>query len=626
MASKVAMVGNRLSQSLNSHARVLYEARAQAAGLARAMMIVCGRGLRRWAASMAFALSAGLAWGPAQAAPIPWRTPTFQYGVEGKDLKEVLQDFAAGEGIPIAVDAGVNGMVSGRYNTTPQQFLDGLAATFGFIWYFDGSSLSITLPSDIKSVVMHLDMDARTLRNTLEQMKIADARFPIRFDDASRIALVVGPSHYVDLVSAVVQHMANPSKDGQPEIKIFRLKHAWAADRKTSRDGKESLIPGMVSVLRGMFKSEKVNYAQGTPSGAGGTAEAMTPLPGMSGGAANGTGLPSLPPLPGANAAPGTGLFGGLGSSFAATGSNNTRRSAGASANAGAAGFNGVLGVPSSGAQPDVDTGLPVIQADATTNSILIRDMPWRFPEYERVIAALDGRPKLIEIEVHIIEIDETALQQLGIDWSSVSNLSSVGSPNSSLTGAAAITAAPGGSLVAMLGNEGRYFLSKISALEQINQARIDASPKVSTLDNVEAVMDNTSKFYVPVSGYASAELYSISSGVSLRVLPMIVTEKGRTDIRLDVRIDDGQVTSQTVGNLPIVSNSQITTQAFVRQGQSLLIAGYRVNSDSTGNNAIPVLSKIPLLGGLFRYQNTQRSRMERLFLVSPRVVDGGTL
>jgi hypothetical protein len=98
-----------------------------------------------------------------------------------------------------------------------------------------------------------------------------------------------------------------------------------------------------------------------------------------------------------------------------------------------------------------------------------------------------------------------------------------------------------GGVLTAVIGGTGRYLLSRISALEQTDNARITANPKVATLDNVEAVMDNKQTFYVPVQGFESGSLYSVSAGVALRVLPSIVSEDGKPQIRLDVHIEDGR-------------------------------------------------------------------------------------
>lgn len=137
--------------------------------------------------------------------------------------------------------------------------------------------------------------------------------------------------------------------------------------------------------------------------------------------------------------------------------------------------------------------------------------------------------------------------------------------------------------------------------------------------------MDNKQTFYVPVQGFESGSLYSVSAGVALRVLPSIVSQDGKPQIRLDVHIEDGQLTSQNVGQLPVVSKSTIDTQTLIDQGQSLLIAGYTVDQDDRSESGVPVLSKIPFIGGLFKFKHHQGQKFQRLFLLTPRVVSAAS-
>jgi type III secretion protein C len=260
--------------------------------------------------------------------------------------------------------------------------------------------------------------------------------------------------------------------------------------------------------------------------------------------------------------------------------------------------------------------------------------------QYGRLIERLDVKPQLIEIEAHIIEIDDNALRQLGVDWtahnsrldiqtgtgtlaqSTYNGTLSQNFGQTTLAGGAIASATPvGASVAAVLGDAGRYLMARISAMQQNQTAKIDASPKVVTLNNIEAVMDNKTQFFVPVQGYTSGDLYTVSTGISLRVLPMVVEEDGHTRIKLDVAIQDGELTDQTVSNLPVIQNSTINTQAFIEEGQALLIAGYRADSATNGVTGVPGLSKIPVIGALFRTDNRQKSHMERLFLLSPRVI-----
>ncbi|KVA55263.1 hypothetical protein WI61_29985 [Burkholderia cepacia] len=261
------------------------------------------------------------------------------------------------------------------------------------------------------------------------------------------------------------------------------------------------------------------------------------------------------------------------------------------------------------------------------------------------LIESLDTRPGILEIDANIIEITDNALQELGVDWrlhsghvdfqSGNGQRSQTGNPgsldpqgfnNPFDSASAGVLATPaGGVLTAVIGGAGRYLLTRISAMQQTDQARITASPKVETLDNVEALMDNKQTFYIQVAGYQSADLYSVSAGVSLRVLPSIVSSAGGEQIRMDVHIEDGKLTDQQVGQLPVVSNSTIDTQALINEGDSLLIAGYSVDQDDNTQTAVPLLSKIPLIGGLFRYRKHQGQRFQRLFLLTPRVISSAS-
>ncbi|WGS54176.1 type III secretion system outer membrane ring subunit SctC [Paraburkholderia sp. D15] len=586
----------------------------------------------------------------ALAAPVPFRTSIVHIAVESKDLKDVLRDFAASQGIPASVANDVQGTVSGNFDMSPQRFLDTLSGTFGFVWFYDGSVLAISTANDVTRQVIHLDFaGTKELRETLTQMGLDNRRFPVVYDPSLGAALVTGPSQYVALVANLASRLdQNANRRVGTEVRVFPLKHGWAADHNVVIDGKSVKVPGVARVLAGMYHPGKDESGDNAD---GGNARNMAPgmvrqtpmtdAAGNTGGGspfASGDGGGVNPPLP---------AFFGQGASnapqFAAQSPGQGRNGG---AGYGGNGMNGMSGLSGgdggTGAVPAGAGSLPVIKADPRTNSVLIRDLPQRIGQYQSLIDQLDVRRKLVEIEAHIIEIDDSALQQIGVDWrahnshvdlqtgngTTAANSYANGQLNPTFNGTDSsgntiLNTTPGGlALTAVLGDAGRYLMARVNALEDNNLARIDASPKVATLDNVEAVMDNKKRFYVRVQGYTSGDLYEISTGTSLRVLPMVVDEDGRTQIKLQVHVEDGQTNGQQVDNIPVITTSAISTEAVVTQGESLLIGGYRLDNSSNGENGIPVLSKIPLLGALFRYREDQHSHTERLVLLSPRVIE----
>jgi type III secretion protein C len=565
---------------------------------------------------------------PAAAAPIRWKSATIDYSAEGKDIKDVLRDIAASQGLAARIAPDVAGTVSGKFHLPPRRLLDTLSSSFGFVWYYDGQVLDITSSSSLQSTLVKLDSAGTAmLRQTLDQMRIADDRFPIVYDAAQGTAIVGGPPRYVQLVTGIADRIdSNAARRGGTQVRVFPLKHAWSQDRSVQVDGQKVVLPGVVAVLNGIYHPKAADGKHNASVRPVSNVARNSPVNDVNGQAGNSPYSNALmPPVPG------NGITSGL-----------TAQPSPALL----AAYGEQPGQPHGNDAPPAeppagDYALPVIVADQRTNSVVVRDAAERMSDYDTLIERLDVRPELIEIEAHIIEIDDDALRQLGIDWTAHNSHVDIqtgtgtntqntfnGGPvtqnfgNTTLAGGVLSAASPAGlSMAAVLGDAGRYLMARVSALSQSNLAKIDASPKVVTLNNIEAVMDNKTQFFVPVQGYTSGELYSISTGVSLRVLPMVVEENGQTHIKLDVAIQDGELTSQTVSNLPVIDSSNITTQAFIDEGQALLVAGYRKDTDSNGVTGVPGLSKIPLIGALFRTENRQKSHMERLFLLSPRIL-----
>ncbi|KAG0166416.1 hypothetical protein DFQ28_008695 [Apophysomyces sp. BC1034] len=547
--------------------------------------------------------------------PIRWHSPMVHVSVEGKDIKEVLRDFASSQDVPATISGDVHGRVTGRFDMPPQKFLKTLASTFGFVWFYDGTVLSISDASSVTQQVIQLQYaNTDDLRATLEQLRMVNPKFPPSYDDKRNTVLVNGPPQYVRLVTEIARRVdAAVARQAGSQVRIFSLKHAWAADHNVDIDGQRYVVAGVASVLSSLYHPEGKGTQGGSGSGGqSGFARAfmrrVDPMddaggsPGdaaTGGGAANGPTM-LMPPLPDTmptgTVAPGlAGLLGGIGSG-GRTAAGGVPGLPGQGVGDYGGGFGRYAGGASGELGPVADTAsLPVIQADERTNSVLIRDLPDRLAQYQALIDRLDVKPQLVEIEAHIIEVDDDALKQIGVDWRAHNShidlqtgngLNNASSYNGTLNpiftsqnsdGTTVINTAPlGASLTAVLGNAGRYLLARVDALQQANLARIDASPKVATLSNAEAVMDHKTRFFIRVAGYTSADLYSVSTGVSLRVRPLVVQEDGRTQIKLEVHIEDGQVTDQMVDKIPVVTTSTINTEAFVGKNESLLIAGSR--------------------------------------------------
>ena len=189
-----------------------------------------------------------------------------------------------------------------------------------------------------------------------------------------------------------------------------------------------------------------------------------------------------------------------------------------------------------------------------------------------------------------------------------------------------------GGALLSTIYTHGSdYFMASINALESENAARMLGRPSVLTVDNVEAVLENTTTYYIPLRGQEAVDLYRVEAGTVLRVTPHIIHEGGKTSIKLAVSVQDDQNDAssgyQTVGEsgdtltVNPIKQTRINTQAMVEAGQSLLIGGYYYEQKSEGDSGVPILKDIPILGHLFKSSSTSGRQMERLILITPRIV-----
>ncbi|SMF99972.1 type III secretion system outer membrane ring subunit SctC [Burkholderia singularis] len=565
------------------------------------------------------------------ARPIQWPSKTVHISVEGKDLKDVLRDFAASQKIPAQIAPNVQGTVTGRFDMSPQRFFDTLAASFGFVWFYDGAVLSISNANEMTRQVIKMNYaNTRQLAATLKKMKLSNSRFPVTYAEDARTAIVTGPAQYVQLVNDVARQLDQSiANQAGSVVRVFKLNHAWAADHKVQIDGEAVVIPGVANILSQLYASSSTLHNSGDgalPNVVTSNVRRLRQLSDVNG-SSSGNGYP--PPIPTLPDSPDGSLANLFSGKSPAAGSPDVDAADGKI-------------IVSGGREVESanEKMLPVIEANPMTNSVLIRDTPQRIEQYSSIIEKLDVQPKLVEIEAHIIEIDDDALKQIGVDWrahnSHVDVQTGTGTrqqngydgnlnPSFGRTAADNITlldATPvGASISAVLGNAGRYLLARINALQQTSKAKIDATPKVATLDNVEAVMDSKTRFFIPVAGYTGGALYNVSVGTSLRVLPMVVESGGETKIKLNVHIEEGSITKGAVKEIPIIKTSEINTQAFVGENESLLIAGYKVEKQSTAEYGVPVLSKIPLLGALFRSRDNENSRMERIFLITPKVL-----
>jgi type III secretion protein C len=544
---------------------------------------------------LAAALLLGIASTTALAAPASaaaWQEKTFVYSAEGKKLTDVLQDFAASQSIPIVIDSGVEGTVNGQFKLGPQAFLAAMQKTFGLIWYFDGVTMYIYPSRAMQSKVFRLrGYDKTQVKQMLSSLGLGDSRFPLRYNESEQTLLASGPPRHIELVSTVIEALDEGLKEqvGQ-SIRVVPLRYAFAADRVSG----STTVPGLVSTLNGAFSAGAGNAS---PAGALAARNAAE-IADINEFAKKGTAM--------------TSVYGqkDKGASTDSSAKADQPSTGGRLANKNEA----VTGIPAS--------DKPFFQAEEATNSVIINAPPARMAQYEKIVQQLDVAQELVEIEATIIDVSTDQFDALGFDWqySDTGRGSISVSPVGTATGTAA-SVLTGTNITTVLTDAGRRLLSRVRALEGNGQAKIVARPKVLGVVNRTASMSDKRSASVRVAGNLDTNLFTVEAGTTLQVLPQVVPYADHREVRLTLFIEDGNFETEAVDEVPIVRRTEIRTEATIREGESLLIGGISVESESNGRSGVPGLSRIPILGALFRYDQKSAKRSERLFLLTPKVV-----
>ncbi len=261
---------------------------------------------------------------------------------------------------------------------------------------------------------------------------------------------------------------------------------------------------------------------------------------------------------------------------------------------------------------PNVASDTATFSADPRQNAVIINDKASNMPIYRALLPKLDVQQTQIQVSATIVDVSVDNLHELGINWKVAKTLSGDAlNIQSNLT-------QPIGAFTSLIYDTGSFMLD-LRALETVSKAKILSRPSVITLNNLQAVLDRNVTFYTKLQAQDAVELKAISSGTLLRVTPrMINTAKGQ-EVLLVLNIQDGgqSESAPTVDGLPQVTNSEISTQATLGSGQSLLLGGFVQDTTAESVEKVPLLGDIPLIGRLFQSTSYEDRRLVRLFLIS---------
>ncbi|MBP8204386.1 MAG: type II secretion system secretin GspD, partial [Giesbergeria sp.] len=349
-----------------------------------------------------------------------------------------------------------------------------------------------------------------------------------------------------------------------------------------------------------------------------------------------------------------TGSAGGSASAASASSSASTNAGMGSTSSMGAGGGLGTSSTMGNANANQPSTG-GQIQADPTTNSLIITAPEPQYRQLRAVIDKLDGRRAQVLVESLIVEVNANKLTEFGIQWQSVlgskgdgvmgaigTNSGAAGANIIGLTagilqgGTAAATAVGklGGGLNLALAPRinGQYYLGALANfLQNSGDSNVLSTPNLMTLDNEEARIvigksvpfvtgsyANTGGNNGAVNPFTTVERKDV--GLMLRVRPQI-NENGTVKMYIYQEISKVDDATRQDKDGPTTSKRSIESNVLVEDGSIIVIGGLLEDSYSQAEDKVPVMGDIPVLGNLFRSENRERKKTNLMVFLRPVVV-----
>jgi general secretion pathway protein D len=299
------------------------------------------------------------------------------------------------------------------------------------------------------------------------------------------------------------------------------------------------------------------------------------------------------------------------GSSFEV--SNSTTASAGATT--------------STSTSKDVVANSTYIQAELSTNAVIITAPPSLMQALKSVISKLDIRPAQVLVEAIIAEVDENNLTSLGIQWGArvgTNTTQPAGSGSSSPIAFPPFGAGTLGIIPSM------QIQAVLSALRNQSGVDILSTPSIMVLDNQKATIEVGQDVPIQTGQYAT-------TGSSSTVTPFLTNQYKPVTLKLDVtpQINLGSAVrlklnlkNDTLQNpqnptlTPLINTSKINNTVIVKSEDVLVLGGLISNSNIENVNRVPILGDIPVLGQLFQQKTKGQQKKNLMVFLKPIIIE----
>ncbi len=305
------------------------------------------------------------------------------------------------------------------------------------------------------------------------------------------------------------------------------------------------------------------------------------------------------------------------------------------------------------------------IEFEEKTNTLLVSDNSIKLERVRKLLEGIDKAKPQILVNVRVLRIKRDQGRQVGVDWSRAlgdtgTNLTTHQSLNALFNLPDVSTVTRTGSLAAPVDSinqinqqggglvfDNMQVQAILRALVNANIVTQEACPSIITEDNEQGLISIVDRYPVITSNITNTAAgqnvtdvvrYKIDKedpsateqpeknreiGVTLSVTPTLLPDG---TVRMKLRPRVAKIVELIAGRgnnmFPRVSESTVEAISRIPAGQSLFLGGFYDYSSSDGNNKVPVLSTIPLVGKLFSSNTKKLEQVSLVFIITPRVYD----
>lgn len=292
-----------------------------------------------------------------------------------------------------------------------------------------------------------------------------------------------------------------------------------------------------------------------------------------------------------------------------------------------------------------------IIWAEPDTNALVVTAPPKVMRSLMQVVDKLDIRRAQVEVEAIIVDVSTTKAAELGVNWlvdgsgdsfavgGFISPIGASGTTIIDIVRAVddptTLTSIPTGITVGAgrVREGGTSFAAILKALRSDSDTNIIATPHIITMDNQEAQIKdarevpfitgqftNTGAAGGAVNPFQTIQRQEV--GTILKVTPQI---SDANTVMLKIEQESSDIAEDNAGAVDVVTVKRtISTTVLVEDGAILVLGGLIRDRYTGGEQRVPILGKIPLLGALFRVKSSNKQKQNLMVFIRPKILRDG--